>query len=162
MDCMQNFDHHHHDHWHRERELNKIGEMSQEVPTVELAINTQKKLFPDYAITFEQVKTSGSVKQKNLDMQLKYTIHMFTFYDHDPWRQYKFAQIIYTETAAKSSFLGTSVFDPFFVTRPLCKTTKLSARVYANSKYCSTKIIAMSPFDRRYSITLPICRIIFG
>ena len=42
-----------------------------------MAVNAQAKLF-DYAITFEQVKASGTVKQKNLDMQLKYTIHMFT------------------------------------------------------------------------------------
>ena len=97
MDCMQNFDHHHHDDWHRERELNKIGEMSQEVPTVELAINTQKKLFPDYAITFEQVKTSGSVKQKNLDMQLKYTIHIYAIPDGEEDATYRWASIFYSQ-----------------------------------------------------------------
>ena len=97
MDCMQNFDHYHHDDWHRERELNKIGEMSQEVPTVELAINTQKKLFPDYAITFEQVKTSGSVKQKNLDMQLKYTIHIYAIPDGEEDATYRWASIFYSQ-----------------------------------------------------------------
>ena len=97
MDCMQNFDHYHHEDWHRERELNKIGEMSQEVPTVELAINTQKKLFPDYAITFEQVKTSGSVKQKNLDMQLKYTIHIYAIPDGEEDATYRWASIFYSQ-----------------------------------------------------------------
>ena len=52
-----------------------------------MAINAQAKMFPDYAITFEQVKASGTVKQKNLEMQLKYTIHMFTL--HDPHNRYK-------------------------------------------------------------------------
>jgi hypothetical protein len=82
----------------------------------DMAINVQAKLFPDYAITFEQVKASGTVKQKNLDMQLKYTIHMFTLHDHDPWKQYKSASIIYTETEEDGhsycSFVKPNVFVP--------------------------------------------------
>ena len=63
-----------------------------------LAINTQKKLFPDYAITFEQVKTSGSVKQKNLDMQLKYTIHIYAMtMIREEDATYRWASIFYSQ-----------------------------------------------------------------
>ena len=81
------------------------------------AINAQAKLFPDFAITFEQVKASGTVKQKNLDMQLMYTIHMFTLHDHDPWKQYKWASITYTETheCAWVLFLYCSFVKLFFL-----------------------------------------------
>ena len=71
--------------------------MGREEEDKDIAINAQAKLFPDFAITFEQVKASGTVKQKNLDMQLMYTIHMFTLHDHDPWEQYKWASITYTK-----------------------------------------------------------------
>ena len=89
------FDHHHEDEYHMDY---RFGNMAQEELNEELAIDAYAKLFPDYAITFEQVKTSGSVKQKNLEMQLKYTIHMYAYHDHDPHNRYKWATILYKES----------------------------------------------------------------
>ena len=93
------------------------GDMGREEEEKDMAINAQAKLFPDYAITFEQVKASGTVKQKNLDMQLKYTIHMFTLHDHEPHRQYKSAKIFYTQTEeehahSECAFVKPTVFVP--------------------------------------------------
>ena len=93
-----------------------FGDMAREIEEKDMAVDAQAKLFPDYAITFEQVKASGTVTQKNLDLQLKYTIHMFTRHDHDPWGQYKFASIIYTQTEEDGhsycSFVKPNVFVP--------------------------------------------------
>ena len=78
----------------------------------DMAINAQAKLFPDYAITFEQVKASGTVKQKNLDLQLKYTIHMFTLHDHEPHKQYKSTSIIYTQTDEEHTHSECALVKP--------------------------------------------------
>jgi len=98
--------------WHKRY----FGDMGREEEEKDMAVNAQAKLFPDYAITFEQVKASGTVKQKNLDMQLKYTIHMFTLQEDDPWEQYKSASIIYTQTEEDGhsycSFVRPNVFVP--------------------------------------------------
>ena len=71
--------------------------MGREEEEKDMAINAQAKLFPDYAITFEQVKTSGSVKQKNLDMQLKYTIHIYAIPDGEEDATYRWASIFYSQ-----------------------------------------------------------------
>ncbi len=61
---------------------------------MEPAINEFETLFPDYAVTFEESQSSGSFKNKDLNLKLKYAIHTFASHKGS-WNDYKWARIFY-------------------------------------------------------------------